>query len=342
MPHFRRLSALVAAVALSLTLPHAPALAQAPPDQIQIGVTHYLTNVYGVPYEVGIQDGIFLKHGINITQVIATNGGGSDVRNVLQGHLPFGDVALPATILANMQGARVPIVAASSQASDDFSWVVPVDSKLRSIKDLTNNSASVTQPGSTSQAVLALNLEGAGVNVASVNIIAAGSLENGMVLMKSGKVSAATLSEPLLSQGLAEKQYRLLFNGAQYLPRFAETVVIASPDLIKSNPDLVKRFVAAYRESIARVYADPTAAGKLFAQKGELPEAASIAAIKDLSKRHHWDVAPNAEGIRAAVKAMLLTKQLTPDQTIDWSTVFDQQFLDPNERVDIGKLAAKA
>jgi NitT/TauT family transport system substrate-binding protein len=240
-----------------------------------------------------------------------------------------------------MQGAKVPVVAGSSQASDDFSWVVPMNSPLKTIKDLAGNSASVTQPGSTSEAVLALNLGGAGVAVKSVNVVAAGSLENGIILMRSGKVGSATSSEPLLSAGIAAKEFRLLFNGAQYLPRFAETVLIANPDLIKSNPDLVKRFVAAYRESIARIYADPTAAGKLFAQKGELPEAASVAAIRDMAKRRHWDAALSVDGINAAVKAMQLNKQLTADMTIDWSGVLDQQFLLPNERVDVAKLATK-
>jgi NitT/TauT family transport system substrate-binding protein len=84
--------ALVAGAAL--TLASIPAKAE------EITVTHWGALMYGTPYAVAIKKGFFKQAGVDITGILTSKGGGTTVRNVLEGGLPYGEVALSAAVAA--------------------------------------------------------------------------------------------------------------------------------------------------------------------------------------------------------------------------------------------------
>ena len=95
--HALRACALAALAAASLGL---PARAET------ITVTHWGSAFYGAPYAVAMAKGFFKKHGLDITGILTSAGGGTSVRNTLAGDLPFGEVALPAAIAASAHARR--------------------------------------------------------------------------------------------------------------------------------------------------------------------------------------------------------------------------------------------
>jgi NitT/TauT family transport system substrate-binding protein len=75
-----------------------------------ITVTHWGSAFYGAPYAVAMEKGFFKAHGVDITGILTSNGGGTSVRNTLAGDLPFGEVALPAAIQAINAGQPLVII----------------------------------------------------------------------------------------------------------------------------------------------------------------------------------------------------------------------------------------
>ena len=50
-----------------------------------ISVTHWGDAFYGAPYAVAMEKGFFRQHGVDITGVLTSAGGGTSVRNTLAG-----------------------------------------------------------------------------------------------------------------------------------------------------------------------------------------------------------------------------------------------------------------
>ena len=75
-----------------------------------ITVTHWGAAFYGAPYAVAMEKGFFKKHGVDITGILTSQGGGTSVRNTLAGDLPFGEVALPAAVEAINNGVPLRII----------------------------------------------------------------------------------------------------------------------------------------------------------------------------------------------------------------------------------------
>ena len=64
----------------------------------QVTVANYGVLMHGAPYAVAIDKGFFSQAGVEIDGVLTSTGGGTTVRNVFSGGLPFGEVSLAAAV----------------------------------------------------------------------------------------------------------------------------------------------------------------------------------------------------------------------------------------------------
>ena len=86
---FNRLAAIAAAAMLA---------SQAPARAEEISVTQWGASMYGAPYAVAMEKGLFKQAGIDITGIIGSGGGGTTVRNILASTTPYGEVAVSAAL----------------------------------------------------------------------------------------------------------------------------------------------------------------------------------------------------------------------------------------------------
>src|SRR6478672_5827399 len=80
-----------------------------------ITVTHWGSAFYGAPYAVAMAKGFFKKHGVDVTGILTSAGGGTSVRNTLAGDLPYGEVALSAAVEAIKNGIPLRIIGSGTQ-----------------------------------------------------------------------------------------------------------------------------------------------------------------------------------------------------------------------------------
>lgn len=85
---------MVGMTAIAVLLLLLPFLA-VPVHAIEIDVTNYGTTTNGMPYAVGMARGFFKEAGANITGIRGSEGGGTTIRNMLGGNMPYGSPALP-------------------------------------------------------------------------------------------------------------------------------------------------------------------------------------------------------------------------------------------------------
>lgn len=305
-------------------------------DKIEISVTHHPTGAYSVPYEVGIEKGVFEENGIEITKIAGSGGGGTTVRNVLSGDLPFGDVATAATIQSFLAGAPLKVIGGAVQSPADLVYVTRDDGGINDIHDVVGKTWSFTSPGSVTESVTQLMFDETDIDPESLDLVAAGGISEGLTMLGAGEVDSAIMLEPTYS--IEKDKWKMLFRVSDYIEYYQQTVLITSPQLIEENPDLVKRFLNAYQESVELVYEDPEEAGRIFAKSAEIDEEASIIAVKDLVEAEHWNTEISLESMKSIVKGMELTGLIDDDEEIEWESIFDLSFLPEDKQLDINEI----
>ena len=97
----------------------------------QIVVSNYGIAANGMPYAIAMKKEFFRQEGANVSGVLSSNGGGTTVRNLLEGSLPYGEIDLAGTVLAIQQGAALKIISDNVLTVAEFVWAVRPDSPSR-------------------------------------------------------------------------------------------------------------------------------------------------------------------------------------------------------------------
>src|SRR5207302_2011125 len=106
--------------------------------------------------------------------VLTSAGGGTSVRNTLAGDLPFGEVALPAAIMAINSGQPIKMISGGVETVADILWITQPDSPFNSIKDLAGKKVAFTSPGSVTNMLILMCLKAAGMEPKDVKLLPAG------------------------------------------------------------------------------------------------------------------------------------------------------------------------
>lgn len=210
------------------------------------------------PFYYGIKNGIFAKHGIDLT-VKAGQGSGPTVNATAGDQTDFGWADTPALMAAVGKGTPVKSVGvflqttpASAQFFSSANINRPADLKGKTIATTAGDALSAVFP-----TFLKLN----GLSASDVtlqNTDAAGKI----AAVISGRTDAllgfAHDQGPTIANKSGKQVSYLRF--ADYGLNYYSTGLIASDQTIKNRPNLVKEMVAATSESFAAAVKDPTAA----------------------------------------------------------------------------------
>src|ERR1700756_5882148 len=158
----------IAALALAALLPQRATAAE------QIVVSNFGVAANGMPYAVAMEKGFFKAEGADVSGILSSAGGGTTVRNLMTGHLSFGEIDLAGTVAAIQQGADLKIVSDNVLTVAEFVWAVKPDSPIKGIKDFKGRKIGYTNPRSTSQGLAMLLLTKAGLKAGDAELARAG------------------------------------------------------------------------------------------------------------------------------------------------------------------------
>ncbi|MGH3327298.1 MAG: ABC transporter substrate-binding protein [Streptomycetales bacterium] len=294
-------------------------------SKIRITVTHHPTLLYSVPYIVGMKKGFFANEDIEISEIAGSEGGGTTVRNVLSGDLPFGEVATPAAAQALVAGSDVVAIGGAVQSVAEINWVVPKDSPVRGIEDVQGQTVAYTSPGSVTQGVLALSLDEAGVPPGRVTSKALGGISEGLTALDSGSVDAAANLEPVYSSD--PDPYHVAWWANEYVPEFQQTVIIAGTELVEEQPELARSFLRARARAVEWLNRHPEEAGRMWAKEADLDPAVTIKALRTVLKDDYYGVGFSEEGLQAVEREMGVIDLLPEGTEAPWEDLIHQDLL---------------
>ena len=176
-----------------------------------IAIGNYGSSANGMPFGVALAKGFFKEEGADVTGIIASQGGGTSVRNAMSG-VAYGEANPGAIAVAIQQGADLKIVSDNVLTIAEFAWLVKKNSPIKTIADLKGKKIGYTNPRSTSQALDILMLKKAGLKPEDAELVKTGGFGPMVAALELGQIDVAPVTEPLWSkvQGpIPRADYRL-------------------------------------------------------------------------------------------------------------------------------------
>lgn len=305
--------------------------ASASPATLNIEVSQYPGFDYGMPVAIAQHLGYMQREGIVLGPITGSNGGGTSIRNISQGGLSLGLVATSAAIKAIVSGEDLKIIAGGVQTTGTCCWVVKKNSPIRSIHDFVGKRVGFTQPASSSQAMITLSLQSAGIDPSKVQLVAAGGVGDNLVLLNGGGLDVAFTVDPILSQH--EADLRVIFFVREFLPHYMQTVWVATPEVLRDQRRVLAGFLRACAKAVDYIVNHPIQCAHIYAQLGGADERfLALGLSHERPSAYFGKGELNIEGMKLAVDSMRIGKQIGPEK-IDLARICDQSALAPAQRV---------
>src|SRR5262245_18237624 len=228
-----------------------------------IAIGNYGSSANGMPFGVALAKGYFQEEGANVTSIIASEGGGTSVRNAMSG-VAYG-VANPGAIAVEIQqGADLRIVSDKVLTIAEFAWLVQKDSPIKPVADLSGKQIDYTNPRSTSQALDVLMLAKAGLKPEDAELVKTGGFGPMVAALEIGQIDVAPVTEPLWSK--VKDQFRVLITGSEALPPLDNVVGVATAQAVATRGDFIAAVIRARRRAIQFMREHPEEAGAIIAR----------------------------------------------------------------------------
>ncbi len=305
-----------AALALPISLSTSPSFAQ---DKLKVAIGQINNWENQVP-TLGMAAGIFQKHKIEL-ETFGTQGAGETLQPIISGSADIGiGVGTSGAMRAFAKGAPVRALAAGFTGTNDIYWYVRGDSPIKSLKDLTeNHTIAYSTNGSTSNNIVLGFVKVLGVKAKPT---ATGGPPATFTQVMSGQVDVGWGAPPLGVEEAQAGKIRIIARGSDLTETRNQTVrvVIVNADALKAKPDVMVRFMRAYRETWNWLYANPDAI-KMYAEKVKKSEAVIQQTVKDFYPKDaiNPDRIQDIDKVMAdAVALKFLDAPLTPEQVKDF------------------------
>ncbi|MGE0723113.1 MAG: ABC transporter substrate-binding protein [Alphaproteobacteria bacterium] len=298
----------------------------------KVAVAQYGQFMGGFPWLVALRRGFLKAEGLDIDGFISSQGGGTSVRNFLASTLPFGEVASSAAIAAIKEGFPVVIVYGGTNHPGEIAWMTLPDKPIGSIKDLVGKTIGYTSAKSTTEMLLRMSLDAAGIKPGEVKLVATGGLGGGLASLNAGAIDAAPIVDPVLTK--SGGKYKEVFRAADVVTQLTFNFGVTTPEFASKSPDTVRKLVRARRAAVDWLYANPAAAVEICAEFLEVDRALAERILPKFIGWKYWSAGNfTRDGLENNIRGLELIGAV--EGTVDWSKVVDQRFLPEDLRTTL-------
>jgi len=291
-------------------------------DKVRVGKS--VTQPFAfAPIEIGLEEGIWARHGLELE--VAIFAGDAKLQQALVANsVDFGLGSGPAI---GFLAKGVPAKAVGAIANEPLSMglVVGPSSAIRTPGDLKGAKIGISTEGSLTYWLARELSRRMGWGSEGIKTVALGAISAQFAALKRSQVDGFVMSS---SQGyLLEKHKdgRLLLAFGDYIKDFHTHVIMATDDIIRKEPDQVRRFLSGWIEVIAFMAADKDETVRIARQVTGLDE--------DIERREYDEVMPMmSRDLRFSPKALDVIGDSFPELQIlpkkpDMTTLFTEEFL---------------
>ena len=284
-----------------------------------IKVPYVSISGFQAPLYLGERAGLFKKNQLD-AQLIYMPGGSLIVQTLLSGDVGVASLAPPSAVSAWAKGAELAIVAGGIERALN---VLMVNPKIRKVDDLKGKRVAISRFGSLSDVSLRDALAYYKLRTQDISIVQMGGLGERMVALTSGIVDGAILNVDQVYQ--AEKLgFQVLIDMRQLPLTYSTQGIVVSREFLRSQRDVVKRFLRVYIEGIKIFKTDKQLSIETLGRYIKTSDREVLAKTYDFY-REAWESLPTVrrDGIQQALDSIPEGKnpKLNLDNLIDNSLI---------------------
>ena len=227
-------------------------------DTLRVGRSPGFLFAY-TPLDVGLAQGFFQARGLTIERVDFDGAAKMD-QGLVAGAI---DISLGSPMGMAMEAKGMPATAIAVIAGPmlEFGILVPYDSPVTSLDQLKGKTFGIATVGSITQWVALELARVKGWGSDGIKLTSIGSSPGaGAAALKTHLVDATVAnatSGPILERA---HEARMIATAADFVPHFQAHTMYASNELAEKHPDAIRRFLAAWLQSVAfmRTHRDET------------------------------------------------------------------------------------
>jgi NitT/TauT family transport system substrate-binding protein len=295
----------------------------------QIAVGNFGVAANGMPFGVALDKGFFKEEGANVTGIITSAGGGTSLRNMLAGGVPYGEVNPGVVVAAIQQGADLTIISDNVLTVAEFTWAAKKESPINSIKDLKGRKIGYTNPRSTSQGLAMLLLREAGLQPTDAELVRTGGFGEGVAALDTGLIDVAPMAEPLWSK--FKDKYKPIASASEILPPLDNVVGVTTANMAAEKGDFIRAVIRARRRAVEFMHKNPDEAGDIVAKHYNLEPAVARAAVRNLTTSRtngipYWGTGQiHLEGMKRMIEVQRMVGAIQGE--VDFNKIIDTRFL---------------
>jgi NitT/TauT family transport system substrate-binding protein len=218
---------------------------------------------HGAPAALGERAGIFRKHDLDL-DLLFTSGSGETMQATIAGSVDIGVAAGTFGVMgAYAKGAPIRIIGAESTGEDAY-WYVRAESPVKSLADMKGRTMAYSTNGSSTHANALAFLE---LYKVDAKLVATGGFPATFTMVMSGQIDAGWSAPPYAMEALRKGEIRVIARSAELplVKGHTVRVLIANKADLDGRPDVYRRFMRAYRETVDWMYASDEAP-KIYAE----------------------------------------------------------------------------
>jgi NitT/TauT family transport system substrate-binding protein len=230
------------------------------------------------PLYLGMEKGFFEEEQLTIKPQLA-EGGAAITPAVLSGDFQIGFSNTISLLIAASQDLPVQIISQGVLAgkSEKEAWadlLVLKDGPIKDPKDLEGKTIAVNTLKNICEVTIKASLEEEGVAVDTLEF-AEVPFPDMNAALEAGRVDAACVVEPFVSQGKAGKARGIDPFYVRTAPDLTVATYFTSTQYAEENPDVVERFVKAMNKSLTYAQSNPDEVRKVLLDYTEIPPEAA-------------------------------------------------------------------
>jgi NitT/TauT family transport system substrate-binding protein len=308
MRNFR--AALCALAVLGLTAQSSPSL-----PTVRVGAN---ADDQSKPMLYAVSAGLFTKAGINVEIVPLNGGGGGIAAAVSGGSLEAGKANALALVEAHARGIPFTIIAPgviSGSGDHAVGLIVPTNSPLKTGKDFNGTTVGVDSLATNELITTRAYVDAHGGDSSTIHFVETPGAQ-ALIALDQGRIAAAAILEPVLSQGLASGKARLFaYTYGSIADRFDGADWFTTRDWADAHRDIVRRFAQVMLEANTYVASHEAETNPLLANYAKM-DPATLATMKHVERPTYLNPAYLQPLIDAAVRYKLIARRFPAAEMI--------------------------
>jgi len=278
-----------------------------------------------VPLDVGIQEGIFKKHGVEVESFDL--GGAAKLQQALTAEAI--DIGLGSGPALSFIAKGAPQHGIASMAGPPLvlTLIVAKDGPIKTIAELKGRTISISSPGGVLEWMVRQLSQRQGWGTDGITMIGLGTDSAQIAALRTGQIVGMPMDIGVASKLEDEGIARILVHFGDIAPTFIMHVIFATDDAIAKRPEDLKKFLAGWFETIRFMNANKAEAVRIGASVMHLsPEPAGRVydvAMPMFSETGRFE--PKATAILAKSFVELKMLPTEPDMT----KLYTEKFLPP-------------